>query len=365
MKVGILTYHNAINYGAVLQAYALQNTVAGLGMDCEIIDYRCPAVERQYRRKKLSERAHWKVYVLDFLSGHRLDDKKAAFKRFAGKHLVLSEEMKNVTSDNLQGYDVVISGSDQVFNPRNTAGDSAFLLDFDCGAKKLAYAASVGNNAFFDLWYDKYNIDYKKLMSNFNAISFREKDAADYAENLFGRKFETVLDPVLLAGRDFWAKFAEKPKEEYIFVYNLGNIPGLVKYVRKIRKITGFKVYTVNKDLKGDVLLFGNENVSSLSPEDFVKMLSGAQYVVTDSFHGTAFSILFHKNFYSVSNPAKGNTNSRLYSLLDNLNLTDRIVTGMENVNLKDVKNYNDVDEKMKIMRAQSLDWLENALKGE
>ena len=92
MKVGILTFHNAINYGAVLQAYALQQSVMALGAECEIIDYRCPAVEKQYRRKKMSECASWKVYVNDIVSLHRLDKKKEAFRKFRQKNLDASHD---------------------------------------------------------------------------------------------------------------------------------------------------------------------------------------------------------------------------------------------------------------------------------
>jgi len=362
MKVGILTYHNAINYGAILQAYALQQVLFGMGVQCEIINYACPAVEKQYRRKKLSEHAHWKVYVMDFFSGHRLDKKKVAFKQFSDTYLTLSNKVDNFLVEGFDKYDAVITGSDQVFNPKNTEGDSAYLLDFQCRAKKIAYAASIGNNDFLKLWEEQYNVDYKTLLKDFCNISFREEEASAFATQLFGKNYETVLDPVLLAGNKLWQRFQGEKKEEYIFVYNLGNLPVMRDCIQKMHEETGLKVYVVNKDIKGDVMFRKYENVSSLSPEDFVKMLSGATYVVTDSFHGTAFSALFHKNFYSVINSRKVNTNSRIRNLLKKLNLESRIVSHVEDFHYDKISTFDDVDTKIQKMQNKSLNWLSDAL---
>lgn len=363
MKVGILTFHNAINYGAVLQAYALQQTVSALGAECEIIDYSCPAVEKQYRRKRMSECASWKVYVNDILSLHRLDKKKEAFLRFREKNLMLSDRVETVSEALSHKYDAVIAGSDQVFNPKNTDGDSAYLLDFNGKTKKIAYAASIGNNAFLNLWQEKYKVDYRTLLGAFNAMSFREKKAADFVAQLLGKTYRTVLDPVLLAGKPLWERFDSLPaEEEYVFAYNLGNIPSLVSFVHNLHRMTGLKVYVVNKDIKGDMLLHKYNNVSSISPEDFLRILSGAKYVVTDSFHGTAFSVLLHKNFYSVENPGKENTNSRIRCLLEEIKLENRIVSPYDELNLAIAPNYDEVDQKLQSMRDDSLLWLKTAL---
>ena len=363
MKVGILTFHNAINYGAVLQAYALQQTVSTLGAECEIVDYSCPAVEKQYRRKKMSECASWKIYVNDILSLHRLDKKKEAFRNFRHKNLMLSDRIETVSKDLSEKYDAVIVGSDQVFNPKNTDGDSAYLLDFNGKAKKIAYAASIGNNAFLNLWQEKYKVDYKTLLGAFHCISFREKEAADFMTQLLGQTYRTVLDPVLLAGNPLWKRFdSPPPEEEYVFVYNLGNIPLLVDFVRNLHRKTGLKVCVVYTDIKGDILLRKYSNVSSISPEDFLRMLFGAKYVVTDSFHGTAFSVLFHKDFYSVVSSGKENTNSRIQCLLAELKLEDRIVSPDDDLNLAAIPNFEEVDRKIQAMRDESLACLKTAL---
>lgn len=362
MKIGILTYHNAINYGAVLQAYALQQVLQGMGMDCEIVNYSSPAVDKQYRRKKLSDHAHWKTYVMDILSAHRLDRKKAEFRAFLESHCILSEKVEDVRQNDWDPYDVLIVGSDQVFNPKNTEGDSAYLLDFPCDTQKIAYAASIGDNSFLNLWKEQYQVDYQSLLREFDALSFREEMAAKFVSELLQDSFATVLDPVLLAGTNVWEKFRGDPEEEYIFVYNLGNIPLLAEGVKRISKETGLKVYVVNKDIKGDFILRGFENASSLSPVDFLKMLSGAKYVITDSFHGTAFSILYHKNFTSVVNPQKVNTNSRIVDLLTRVHLEDRIASTSEAFKFDPVLTYCEVDKEITKMQESSAAWLHGVL---
>ena len=362
MRTGIITYHNAINYGAVLQAYALQQVLLGMGVQCDIIDYSCPAVDKQYRRKKISDRAYWKEYVLDFLSAHRLDSKKEAFQKFRAEHLCLSEKIDNASCENFDIYDALIVGSDQVFNPKNTEGDSFYLLDFQCNSKKIAYAASIGNNEFLKLWKEKYNVDYVSLLKQFDSISFREEAASVFVSDLMNNSYETTLDPVILAGTDVWQEFQGDESEDYIFVYNLGNIPLLVESVKNIQKETGLKVRVVNKDVKGDFLLCDFDNVSSISPIEFLRMLSGAKYVITDSFHGTAFSVLYHKNFISVVNPHKVNTNSRIVDLLKKLNLQERIVTEADGFRYDSITTYAEVDEKIREMQKHSIEWLRKAL---
>lgn len=362
MKVGILTYYNAINYGAVLQAYALQNVIERMGHECELINYPCPAVEKQYRKKRLSEHESWKVYIMQLFSAHRLDIKKDAFKKFRKENMKLSEEVSRLTSDFTNKYNVLISGSDQVFNPKNTEGDTAFLLDVRTTAKKISYAASIGNSDFLELWKSQYGFDYIKALKEFNELSFREEQAAEFVSELLGNIYETVLDPVLLVDADFWKQFKKEKKDDYIFVYNLGNLKSLIEIVHKFAKTTGLQVVVANKDVKGDFLLRKYKDASSISPADFVSAIANAKYVITDSFHGTAFSVLLHKDFYSVVDVRKGNTSSRLYSLLKKVGLESRIISEQRDVELTPILNYQNVDKTLSAIRTHSIEWLKAAL---
>lgn len=365
MKIGTLAYHNAINYGAILQVLALQKIVESLGCECEVVDYASPAVELRYRRLKFREARTLKSYCAQFLTSRRLNRKKAAFREFAERYLTLSPKAERVDADFVSRYDAAIVGSDQVFNPKNTFGDATFLFDWEAGAKKIAYGASVGNVDYFELWRSQYGVDYQKLLSRFDALSFRERDAAEFAEKALNRPCATVADPTLVVGADFWKRFVRPVFDgDYIFVYNLGNIPGLVEIVKKVAKQTGLQVVVSNGALKGDLLLRKFRNESSLSPNDFIAAIAGAKRVVTDSFHGTVFSALLHKDFYSVVNPSPTiQTNSRIRNLLSQIGLSDRIATDAASFSFRDAPDFDEVDAKMEAIRQSSLAWLRAALK--
>lgn len=364
MKVGILTFHNAINYGAILQAYALQHVVSDMGCDCKIINYRSPAVDKQYRWKKLNEHPYWKTYIMQIFSKHRLDKKKNAFAEFQNNNMKISEPIKCVSPESISCYDAVIVGSDQVFNPKNTEGDKTYLLDFDSNARKIAYAASIGNSEFLELWSKKYGVDYLKLLRDFDFLSFREESSATYVSSLLGRTFPSVADPVILAGTDFWLNrinIASK-NEDYIFVYNLGNLDNLFEIVKNVAAHTKLKVFVANKDIKGDIILHRYNDASSLSPLEFVEYIANASYVITDSFHASAFSVILHKNFYSVANDSRVNTNSRLSSLLSSVGLSDRMVTKKNEFEIKPNYDFEMVDNFINESREFSVNWLKKAL---
>lgn len=360
MKTGILTFHNAVNYGAVLQAYSLQSIIKEMGIDCEIIDYKCPAVERQYRKIKFCERKSVKEFLLSNLTFFFRKNKRIEFKKFLENNIKLSSSVDSI--DKLSGFDSVIVGSDQVWNPICTNGDAAFLLkDLKKDTAKLAYAASTGKKENIDLFEKKYKVPYAELLSEFKWISCRESDAAEYIGKIISKKCDDVLDPVLLNDADFWESFCEKNEEKYIFVYNLGNFDMLFKTVKKLKKATNLKVKIINKDIKGDFKTLGYENCSSVSPQEFVSLIKNSSYVVTDSFHATVFSILFHRDFFTIGNQNKNNTNSRLLTLLSEIGLEKQYLIRSDNMNFNKCE-FIDADRILNKKRNKSKKALRNAL---
>lgn len=354
MKAGILTYHNAVNYGAVLQAYALQRTVAKAGISCKIIDYKSPGVERQYRSLRFRERNSLKEYVLHNATCAVRRKKKKAFANFVKSKLECTAPVDALTK--VADMDAVIVGSDQVFNPLCTGGDPSYLLQgLTSHTKKFSYAASIGKKENIDLYKTKFGIDYQEILKSFDWLSSREKDAADYISEKTGKPCDCVLDPVFLYGAEGWREFCKTSAEEYIFVYNLGNFRTLFDTVKAMKKQTGLKVVAVNKDLKGDLKTLGYENRSCASPEEFVSMLAGAKYVVTDSFHATAFSIMFRKDFYVVANSGKENTNSRLRSVLEEIGIEGRYLTGGETFRFAGALEYDKQELERKVARTKEL----------
>lgn len=360
MNVGILTYHNALNYGAVLQCYALQQTMISNGFDCEVLDYKSNGIEQQYNRIKLGQCRSIKQFIAHNTTCRIRRLKKKKFKAFLSKNLKLSEVIFNL--GDISNVDCVIVGSDQVWNPICNRGDSSYLLsNLPADVKRIAYAASIGKNENIELYNVNYQIDYVKLLNQFSFISLREKDSVEFFKNN-NLKSEFVVDPVLLCDRNVWQSMIAPIEEQYIFVYNLGNYDKLFDIVQDLKKITKLKVKIVNQNIKGTLRSFGYEDLSNSSPEEFISLLSNAKYVITDSFHGTAFSLIFHKKFYSIANPRSNSANNRLYSLLSEVGLAGRFLNIHDNICISDEIDYDDVDDILRSMKLNSLSLLLNGI---
>ncbi len=357
-NIGILTYHNALNYGAVLQCYALQQTLNSNGFYCEVIDYRSEGIQQQYSKLKFGHCRSLKHFIAHNLTCNSRKKKKKKFEAFLNEKINLSKEILSL--DELSNIDCIIVGSDQVWNPVCNRGDSSYLLsDLQDSIERVAYAASIGKNENLDLYRTKYNVDYIELLKKFSFISLREKDSVEFFENK-NIKAEFVVDPVFLCERNIWNSIIEPCSEDYIFVYNLGNYARLFHTVRILKKMTGLKVKIVNQNIKGTLKSKGYEELSNSSPKEFVSLLSNAKYVVTDSFHATAFSLIFHKTFYTIANPNANSANNRLQSLLSELGLEKRLLHSEDDFDI-DTENridFNVVDKKIDVMACSSLSLL-------
>lgn len=375
MKIGILTFHNAINYGGVLQAYALQKCLNEItGIEAEIIDYHSQAVDRQYSFVSLKQSGSIKAFLLQNATTAVRKQKKAMFRNFVCDYIKTGSRIESVDADALSSYDVVIVGSDQVWNSACTKGDKTYLLDIEnSDVKRVSYAASMGNEKNFAKFQEKYHIDHLNALMRFSAISTREEDAAQYITEMTGKDCATVVDPVLLLGRDNWMKFLkglearsaskEEADDKYVLVYNIGNFALTFAFAKALAKKTGLKIKAINKDVKGDVKFAGSENCSNVSPSKFVSLINEAQYIVTDSFHATAFSLMLKKKFFTIANPNSDNTNSRLLNILKNYKLEDRYITKPVIPKSFDAEiDYSDIEDKMKNEREQSMKWLLDAL---
>lgn len=350
MKVGIITFHRAVNYGAALQAYALQRAIEKKGHEVEIIDYRCPKIESDVSP------------MAGFADGERFVSatkkcvfrirKKMAFSGFFRKYVNLSAKAESQAdlSKLSEKYDVIYTGSDQVWNYGCSGSDTAYFLDFvKDNHKKNAYAASFG----MDKLSDDDPFDYKTLLTDFNCISVREKSAVSIIENVSGRQSEVVLDPTLLLDKKEWKNVvAKRPiKEKYIFVYYIRKPKDLLKYANELSEKTGYKIINAKSSI---------EFFKKCSPSDFLSWIYYSEYFVTNSFHGTVFSLVFHKKFAIELNNGK-DTNNRSKELLDLVGVdrdTDRL-----DVEAIDSKiDYKTVDEVIRAEREKSLSFIEKTI---
>lgn len=324
MKIGILTFHCAHNYGAVLQAYGLQEYLKTLGHETYVIDYRPAYLTRQYPRdgirlwlSKSPLRTFRKLRHEPFLRKTRACrwDK---FDLFINTRLALVPFTRDDTS-----FDIVFIGSDQVWNPRLTGKrfDDVFFGKAANG-RIISYAAS---SRFKELTENEANY-FREKLQNFDAVSVREESLRTLLQPLTDKKIETTIDPTLLAGRDIFNAIAQRPetKTPYVFIYTLDPTQEIHPIALHIARQTGGKVFRLVGRLADSKRIPGVVSVNDLSPEQFLGYIKYATCVVTTSFHGTALSILFQRPFYSIRQGTDADL--RAESLLDKLGLTDRFI---------------------------------------
>lgn len=328
MKVGILTFHRAANYGAVLQSYALVQALRLYGCNAEIIDYRCKFIEDYYNPKMLLLPKNWKRLIYYILFNGVIIPHRENYYSFLLQNNVLSEQVyksQNELKGNEYYYDSIIAGSDQVWNYATAGFDKVYFLKFVADScKKKSYAASFGISKIPD------NIkeEYRSLLSSFSNISVRETSGKAIVEDLLNREASVDLDPTLLLDDKKWKKVIKNVRPEimnldkYLLVYAISENQNLLKIANIIAKEKQLNVVYINNRWRKNP---GVLNISYASVDEWLYLFSKATFVVTDSFHGTAFSINFDIPFctYQANSTKIG---SRIDSLLSILELKNRIV---------------------------------------
>ena len=360
MKIKTITCHNVYNYGATLQAYALQHFLEMQGNEVEIIDYapayhdplNCWKIPNNSRVKKYADFffpinwayfIHWKIKLLRTVNKKRLEK----FHVFDRTFLHLTSE-KYVTYEQLKNTppraDVYIAGSDQIWNyAGNTGLDPAFYLKFgDKKVRRISYAASFGLSEI--------KIDFKETIENllggFDAISVREKTGLKILDDLNIKDGYHVMDPVFLLNRNSWLNIAcpMDVSAPYILVYDF------FQNDEKIKKMTfflsdryGLKVVSVNDNGK---LSYADLNICDASPQQFLWLIANAKFVVSNSFHATAFSIIMRKEFFVYPIP-KHNNQSRMVDLLSLVGLQKQYDITVEDSELSITIDWDEVDLKL------------------
>lgn len=357
MKVGILTFHRAYNYGAILQAYALQEKLKEMGVQSEIIDYLSNAKRKQSKLFAYNQKLGLKGNLLKFVKDCYRKSKNKAFDQFMKDEMVLSERDYStfdelVQMDKQGVYDIYIVGSDQVWNYNNTLKDSVFLLSFVSNdRKKCSFAASIGSAKFDDETYTQYNKELKK----FRVLTVREESAIIGYGFLRENHARAVVDPTLLLKKSDYEKLAHPRilKKKYAFMYTIAGERHLRKFAEQYCKDNGLTLV----DSKKSGVFFKNT-----SPKDFLSFIQHADCIFTNSFHGTALSIMLEKQFVTEIQ-TKTSLNIRSYDLMRKLGLQDRDIdsTGFAS---RDSIDYKDVKRKLNKLRNASEDILREIIAG-
>ena len=354
-KALITTFHCCPNYGAVLQAYGLQEYLASLFSDVQILDYRPLSLVGQYKYINTYSLASILMSLWSLPSFYR---KKRAFKRFEKNLHITTESFDHKVDITQQAFDYCFLGSDQIWNPEITDGfDSVYFGDvpFPIGVKKIAYAASIGKSFFTE----EETVQFKALTARIDEISMREEEAKDLVKKVTGRTAAVVVDPTILSGCDCFKKFIHKVRySHYIFVYTLRSDSGAIEVANQIATSKGLQIVQVSGVRKG--LHFPKHKVIyDAGVEDFLSLIYHADYVVTDSFHGTAFSILFHKGFITIPHKTRG---GRMVSLLSKAGLLSRLSHQLTDELLRETIDWFDVDKRIDQVREESKNFLKSAI---
>lgn len=366
MKIGILTFHCAHNYGAVLQAYATQEQLKSIGHEVEIIDYRPDYLIRPYDYSLNFKRnnvniirrllSYAKMLLIWLGTLHSKPRRRKGFNRFINERLQLSPKSRKLPFESDTDYDLYIMGSDQIWNSRITKKlDDLFFGNFSTkpNVKKISYAASMPLYAFVG----GQKKELEVLLEGFAAISVREKELSDYLFSNFRVSAQVVLDPTLLVKNSVWKKIAIQPQlnQKYVLVYTLSMRKEAMIVAKRIAQQIDAVVVELSDHPK---IIDQKYSYSTASPEKFLGWFQEADFVVTSSFHGTAFAISNQKPFYSI---ARGDErDARQCSLLNNLDLGHRFI------NKNTIPDYSEIDyssvlPKWKEWQDKSLEFLTNS----
>lgn len=328
MKIGVVTTQYASNYGALLQAYALQHYLNSCGWEEEVLAY-CPPHWKSYWRllPQITGGKSFLLFCFALATPWRLLGKARRFRADQGfRKTDISCSRDFFSKEEIEAqpcrYDALICGSDQIWNvTRHKTVDPVWFLSLDgawSGVKKIAYAPSVA-----DLIPEDKKPIMRQYLQGFSAVSVREKSDVEQIAALWPGQVRHVCDPVFLLSPAEWRKLAKAPKEKepYILCYFLNPSREAAEIVQRLRRLTGLRV--VHLDVNPYDKLRSDRDVLSAGPREFLGYLDHAELVLTNSFHCTAFSVLLQKNFFAVK---KKSANSRIVSLLESAGLSSRLI---------------------------------------
>ncbi|MEL5892543.1 polysaccharide pyruvyl transferase family protein [Bacteroides sp. GD17] len=366
-KLALLSFHNAANYGAALQAYALQHVLSQKGYNCEYINYQNKQRRNEYnmayhvveclKQKKL------KSALVYFLGSPFMFIRKRRFRKFYDHYLKCTDTIystrQSVAILNSQ-YDKFIVGSDQVWNYENNGGDFVYMLDFvEKREKKVSYSSSFGLCSIPDELLEK----YRKYLNDIKYLSVRESYGVEIIRKLTGRTAKLVLDPVFLVKKEDWQSLCHIINEKYIFSYT--NQPHqfnifLSQTTFNIRKYKHYKLARATTVL--DFLSNSTRVKYTMSPTEFVSVINCADLVVSASFHCISLAIILNRPFVAILAGDMGK-DERILSLLNLLGLQDRILSSFMTLNkVMEKIDYDRVNQKITSLRNDSLSFLKESI---
>lgn len=374
MKVAIMTFVRAYNYGAVLQAYALNKVINEMGVECETIDYFPHYFKSQYYLKKspyinyrFPQTGQLKIWLFDNLYTFRLRSiikkRNRLFSLFIKRNIKLSKK-RYYSKESLNAiantYDLYIAGSDQIWhNLWSDFDDSFFLCFVDRHKFKSSYAASFG----FSTIPKELESEYQARLNRFDRISVREQSAIDIIKKTVGKTATCECDPTILLRREQWELLVTQNNQpDYIFVYYINKADNIFKKAYELSKAKNLKVICLTSRVSEKIMMndkidsYNFTNIRIASPADFLNLCFNAKYIITNSFHGTVFSIIFHKQFMSEVFHCDGEINIRSKELLNKTGLCNRTAHSL--LNIDDQIDWSVSDNYLEKLRHNGLQYI-------
>lgn len=367
-RVGIITVHKNTNYGANLQAYASCKYINQLGYDCEIIDYvpKSQEIPNHLWRwlweiwKNDSSKSpvrKIKLFVAILLSIPSRYMRLKRFATFRKKHCRISLPCLQAKDAAKLNCDVVVCGSDQIWNPIITDGVSPIYYGCIDGVKnRISFAASIGKERLNEE-------DEKKvadLVKKIDYCSVREESSANYVGSLSGKKVTCVCDPVFLLQKEAYEEIISKKtmKNPYVLIYSIVPNLEMVEIAKQYAQMKGIELVEISASKNRH---YAHKQLTNLGPKEFLNYMRFADTIFTNSFHGTAFSIIFEREFFAIDNKHGG---SRIVNLLNKAGLSNRMITECPNISQGAI-DYVAVKHEMQNYIEESKEFLEKALNAE
>lgn len=377
-KIGMLTFYSEYNYGAMLQAYALQTKIKELGYSAEFIRF----FDRKFKEEKptnaicrvkkilknlKSVEFSIKKYIINRHIGER---KYSLFDDFVERYISTSrnayyslEDLKKADNE----YDAFVTGSDMVWSDIGQNLD-AYFLTFASEGKRISYAPSLTGRENETV---EQREQYKNWINRIDFLSCREKYGVNYISNITGRKAKQVVDPTLLIEKEVWKEkfhIEKRHGQPYILCYMFRGIKkAMLKKIKYYAKENNLRIIFIPMSVQETLYDLKNGSDASYGPKEFVELFYNASYVVTNSFHGLLFSLIMNKPF-SLIHRGKGNEwlkhEERMTNILSLLDIENCFVNESDfDMNLNWDIDYNIINSKISELRRDSLDYLSNALK--
>lgn len=364
-KIAVITRHSIFNYGSLLQTIATQESIKRLGYECVIIDYQREDEDYHKIAGVLVAKTRWNknfitrmIYkVLQspkfYIMGRHFEKMRQNVIETTKKYTSLSE----LTADKPIA-DTYLTGSDQVWGPIGSDEfDPAYFLSFtDDFDIRISYAASFGRVKFTEHSIE----EFKKYLKRYQAITVREKSAKKIIEDMGIVPVKQVLDPTLLLNKEYWDRFIQGvfPKD-YILIYQLHNNPQMMEYAYKLAEHTGLKLVTMSSTAQ-HLMHKGSKHVFLPDLSQWLGYIKNARFMITDSFHGTAFAINLNTQFVNVL-PEK--TSTRNQSILELTGLEKRVVQNYSDFSLFDeMIDFEQINQIISEKRKESMEILMNLL---